>query len=155
MICSILGTLLLVLLVAVCVPLTVPRMAGYQIYAVVSGSMEPAIPTGSLVYIKQTEPESIKEDDVIAFYGTRDAGSIITHRVVGNSVVTGEFITKGDANKTNDMNPVSYDQLIGKVAVSIPHAGILAQLFTSTTGKIAAAGVILASILFHVVASRL
>ncbi|MDE6961989.1 MAG: S26 family signal peptidase, partial [Lachnospiraceae bacterium] len=49
------GTLLLVALVAVCLPLTVPRFFGYHIYSVISGSMEPAIPTGSLVYIKTME----------------------------------------------------------------------------------------------------
>lgn len=153
--CSALGTILLLLVIVVCIPLTVPRMMGYQIYTVVSGSMEPAIPVGSLVYTEQVKPESVKPDEVVAFYGTRDLGAIITHRVVSNSTVTGEFITKGDANKTNDMNPVSYDQLIGRVVLSIPKLGYLAQLFTSMQGKIAAAGVILASILLHVVAGAL
>ena len=51
-----LGTLLLLLLVAACLPLTVPRLFGYQIYAVISGSMEPALPIGSLVYIQGVEP---------------------------------------------------------------------------------------------------
>ena len=65
--CSSLGTLLLVLLIAACVPLTVPRMLGYALYTVVSGSMEPAIPTGSLVYVEHVAPEDIEEGDVIAF----------------------------------------------------------------------------------------
>ena len=47
--------------------------------------MEPAIPTGSLVYIKEMEPKDVQVDDVIAFYGTKDAASIITHRVVERS----------------------------------------------------------------------
>ena len=64
--------------------------------------MEPAIPTGSLVYIKEMEPKDVQVDDVIAFYGTKDAASIITHRVVENRVLMGEFITKGDANATKD-----------------------------------------------------
>ena len=82
--------------------------------------MEPAIPTGSLVYIKEMEPKDVQVDDVIAFYGTKDAASIITHRVVENRVLMGEFITKGDANATKDMNPAPYDNFIGKVAYSIP-----------------------------------
>ena len=45
------GTFLLILLVLSCLPLTLPKLFGYHIYSVVSGSMEPAIPTGSLVYI--------------------------------------------------------------------------------------------------------
>ena len=76
--CSSLGTLLLVLLIAACVPLTVPRMLGYALYTVVSGSMEPAIPTGSLVYVEHVAPEDIEEGDVIAFYDAVDVASVIT-----------------------------------------------------------------------------
>ena len=152
---SITGTILLVALVAVCLPLTVPRFFGYHIYSVISGSMEPAIPTGSLVYIKSMEPEDMQEDDVIAFYGARDQASIITHRVVENRVVMGEFITKGDANQTEDMNPVPYENYIGKVVRSVPEAGKVAELFTSRRGKAAAGGVILAAVFLQVLAALL
>ena len=63
---------LLVLLVVVCVPLTVPRFFGVHIYSVVSGSMEPAIPTGSLIYIAEALPEEIQEEEIIAFYGVKE-----------------------------------------------------------------------------------
>ena len=72
MICSVIGTILLIIVVAACIPLTVPKAMGYQLYTVVSGSMEPAIPVGSLVYIKYVEPKEIVEGDVIAFYGWFD-----------------------------------------------------------------------------------
>jgi len=48
-VCSVLGTLLLIIIVAAYLPITIPRAFGYEIYTVISGSMEPAIPTGSLV----------------------------------------------------------------------------------------------------------
>ena len=149
------GTLLLVALVAVCLPLTVPRFFGYHIYSVRSGSMEPAIPTGSLVYIKTMEPVDMQKDDVIAFYGARDQASIITHRVVENRVVMGEFITKGDANQTEDMNPVPYENYIGKVVRSVPKAGRIAELFTSSKGKAAAGVVILTAVFLQVLAALL
>ena len=144
---------LLLILVLVCIPLTVPRFFGVRIYSVISGSMEPAIPTGSLLYITEAQPEEIEEEEVIAFYGVKDAASIITHRVVENRVVMGEFITKGDANQTQDMNPVPYDNFIGKVACTIPKAGKAAELFTSLEGKVLAAGVIAAAVLLQVVAA--
>ena len=144
---------LLLILVLVCIPLTVPRFFGVRIYSVISGSMEPAIPTGSLLYITEAQPEEIEEEEVIAFYGVKDAASIITHRVIENRVVMGEFITKGDANQTQDMNPVPYDNFIGKVAYTIPKAGKAAELFTSLEGKILAAGVIAAAVLLQVVAA--
>lgn len=144
---------LLLILVLVCIPLTVPRFFGVRIYSVISGSMEPAIPTGSLLYITEAQPEEIEEEEVIAFYGVKDSASIITHRVIENRVVMGEFITKGDANQTQDMNPVPYDNFIGKVAYTIPKAGKAAELFTSMEGKILAAGVIAAAVLLQVVAA--
>ena len=152
---GILSTILLAALVAVCVPLTVPRLFGCHTYSVISGSMEPAIPTGSLVYIKSMEPEEMQTGDVIAFYGARDQASIITHRVVENRVVMGELITKGDANRTEDMNPVPYENVIGSVAYTIPAAGRLAELLTSQTGKAVAGGLILAAVLLQFAASLL
>lgn len=151
--CSTLGTIVLVLLIFVCVPLTVPRMLGYHIYTVVSGSMEPAIPVGSLVYINNMTPEDVQEGDVIAFYGATDGSSIITHRVVTNSTIMSEFITKGDANEENDMNPIPYSHFIGKVVLTVPKMGGLAQTFTSTSGKIAAACMIALAVVLHIIAA--
>lgn len=128
---------------------------GGQIYTVVSGSMEPAIPVGSLVYVEGMEPEDVAVDDVIAFYGGRDANAIITHRVVENRVIMGEFITKGDANQTNDMNPVNYNEFIGKVEWSVPEVGVIAQILTSREGKIAAASMIGLAVVLHIIASLL
>ena len=140
------GILLLLLLAASCLPLTVPRFFGYHIYTVVSGSMEPAIPTGSLVYIREEKPEDIAAEDVIAFYGAADSASIITHRVVENRVVMGEFITKGDGNQAPDRNAVPYSRLIGRVERSIPGAGKIAEIFTSPKGKILAGCAVLAAV---------
>lgn len=149
MICSALGTALLILLIAACIPFTLPRAMGYQPYTVVSGSMEPEIPVGSLVYVGAMEPEDVQIRDVIAFYGGRDSNAIITHRVVDNQVVMGRFITKGDANQTNDMNPVEYKYFIGRVEKVIPNLGVLAQLMTSHDGKIAAGAMIGLAVVLH------
>ena len=65
----------------------------------------------------------------------------------------GEFITKGDANKTEDMNPVPYSNFIGKVVYSIPVLGSIAEALTSTMGKIIAGGVIAAALILEVIAS--
>ena len=152
-ICSALGTVLLVGLVLVCLPITATRLFGYDAYSVVSGSMEPAVATGSVVYVQEAAPEDMKKDDVIAFYGAKDSNAIITHRVVENKVVMGEFITKGDANRTEDMNPVPYSNFIGKVVYSIPVLGRIAEGLTSTVGKIIAGGVIAAALILEGIAS--
>lgn len=148
------GTLLLLVVILLCIPVTVPRLFGYQVYNVISGSMEPAIPTGSLVYVKSVEPGDVEAEDVIAFYSSVDSGAIITHRVVENHKVSGEFITKGDANKENDPLPVEYEELLGKVSLSVPFlGGILATLVT-VYGKIAVGCMIAAAVIFFWIGSR-
>lgn len=66
--CSVVGTLILISVILVCIPVTVPKLMGYEIYDIVSGSMEPEIPVGSAVYVKAAAPEDVKEGDVIAFF---------------------------------------------------------------------------------------
>lgn len=102
---SILGTIgtgMIVIVIALCSLLVLPGLFGFQMYNVITGSMEPSIPVGSLIYVNVTEPEDIKEKDVIAFYSSLEDGGIITHRVVANNVVSGTFNTKGDANDGED-----------------------------------------------------
>lgn len=154
-ICNVVGGLLLIVVILLCIPLTIPRLGGYQIYTVVSGSMEPAIPIGSLVYVHQVEPAEVEEKEVIAFYSSTDSGAIITHRVVKNRVVSGEIVTKGDANDAQDPMPVEYEQVLGKVTLSIPTLGGVLSMFATVQGKIAAGCLIGIALLLHIIAARL
>ena len=151
--CSALGTVLLIVLILACIPFTLPKVLGYQAYTVISGSMEPSIPVGSLVYVKGVEPEVVESNAVIAFYGGHDADVIVTHRVVENQVSNRTFVTKGDANATKDMNPVSYVQFIGCVELSVPYVGMVAQFLTDLNGKIAAGSLIVLAVVLHMLAA--
>ena len=153
--CTVTGGLLLTVVILLCVPLTVPRLFGCQIYNVVSGSMEPAIPMGSIVYVRQTEAKEVKTNEVIAFYSATDSGALITHRVVQNRIVSGEFITKGDANEKEDLMPVDYDQLAGKVIYSVPVLGSLLSIVVLPAGKAAVACLIVAAVLLQILAEKL
>lgn len=130
--CNITGTLILLAVILFCLPITAAKIRGYEVYNVVSGSMEPAIPVGSVLYVEKTEPAEVAEGDVIAF---RSAGTVIAHRVLRNRVVEGEFVTKGDANQEEDMNPVQYQDLVGRVSSHYPVMGHLLFLYTSNVGK--------------------
>ena len=131
--CNVFGVLILLSVILLCIPVTVPRWMGYEIYNVVSGSMEPEIPVGSAIYVHAEAPEQIAEGDIIAF---QSGDSVIAHRVVRNQTVEGSFTTKGDANADQDMNPVSYDELIGRVTFHIPMLGEFMTILTGTVGKI-------------------
>lgn len=135
--CSALSVLLLAAVVGICIPMTVPRLFGYEAYTVVSGSMEPAIPVGSAIYLEAAVPETVNAGDVIAFYKGR---GVVTHRVMENRTVSGEFITKGDANEENDMEPVPYAAMIGRMAVSIPFLGTVMAVCSGSMGKAYLAG---------------
>ena len=131
--CNITGTLILLSVIIFCLPVTAARIRGHEVYNVVSGSMEPAILVGSVLFVEPVKPESVEEGDVIAF---RSEGSVISHRVVRNRVVEGEFVTRGDANREEDMNPVKYQDLVGKVKCHYPMMGHLLFLYTSGVGKV-------------------
>ena len=92
----------------------VPNLIGYKSFAVISGSMEPNIPVGSIVYAKEIDYKDLKVDDVITYQLGSD--TIVTHRIKEINDKEKTVVTKGDANETIDSSPVNYKQIIGKVA---------------------------------------
>ena len=131
--CRILGTIIIAVVIGMCLPLTAPRFAGYEIYNVVSGSMEPEIPVGSVLYVQPVDPATVEEGAIIAF---QSEDGVIAHRVQTNRTSLGEFVTKGDANDVEDLAPVPYDAMIGEVVLHLPFLGQLMSLYASTIGKV-------------------
>lgn len=150
--CSALSILLLVTVVGLCIPMIVPRLFGYEVYTVVSGSMEPAIPVGSAIYLQAVAPETVTVGDVIAFYRGR---GVVTHRVVENRTVSGEFITKGDANEENDMEPVPYSAVLGRMAGSVPVLGTVMAVCSGTMGKAYLAGGVAGALFLQLLAAMM
>lgn len=112
---------------------------GFNFYVVMSGSMEPEIHMGSVVGIK--EQEQYKKDDIVTVRMPYTQNETYTHRIIevrepeeSNENTT--FITKGDANETADGDPVSQDQILGKVFVSIPLIGYLVSFAKKPMGFI-------------------
>ena len=100
----------------------VPRVLGYSVFQVMTGSMEPALPEGALLVVRETPPEEIQPGDVISFFSADPAlgGAVNTHRVVRVEKEDGKrlFITKGDANYIEDSFPVEESLLVGKTVFS-------------------------------------
>ena len=151
---SITGTVLIAAVIVLCSMLVLPGIFGFHMYHVLSGSMEPAIPVGSLLYVKDVPPEDVDGEDIIAFYSSLEDGGIITHRVVENHVVSGTFQTKGDANDGEDPTPVPYANYIGEVVRTIPYMGKLLTVMTSFYGKIAAACVVALGVFLNFIGKR-
>lgn len=103
----------------------VPRIMGLEPYAVVSGSMSPAIPVGAMVYVRPCEAAYLEPGAAAAFFDR--SGNVVVHRVVSNDAETGEIVTKGDANDMPDPVPVPYIHVIGAVTGHVPFLGFPAM----------------------------
>ena len=132
---SLIGTLIIVLTIILCLCLIVPRVAGMGAYVVVSGSMEPAIPVGSMVFSAETDPQALEPGDIIVFNNAGPGSVPVTHRVVENNAAAGEIVTKGDANEHEDIRPVPYVNVLGKVTLHIPYLGRAVSPLSTAMGK--------------------
>ena len=104
----------------------VPRLAGATPYTVLTGSMRPDLPPGTLVVVRSAPAESIHVGDVITYQLESGKPTVVTHRVIAvGATVTGEpvFTTRGDANDVADEAPVRPVQVKGRLWYSVPYLG--------------------------------
>ena len=126
--------------------LVVSYMVGIRELVVVSGSMEPYIKTGSLCIVNtRASISDIDEGDIVT-YSLLD--SYITHRAV--EVSFNGIITKGDANRVNDIGFVTEDNFQGKVIGHIPYLGYV--LFFIKKHIFSIAGIIIAAFTYKEIA---
>lgn len=129
---NIFTTVIVVLVVIFAVLLIGVRLFGVQVYSVISGSMEPEYPVGSLIYVKEVDPSEIEVNDVITYVLPSETPS--THRVVRIDEENQLFYTKGDANETEDGAPVHFKNLIGTPVFKIPYLGYVAYYIQHPPG---------------------
>ena len=115
-------------------------IAGIQSFVVLTGSMQPAIPAGSIVYTRKTrlsarQAQNYEKGDVITF---RHGNVIVTHRIYAKIAKVNEknakevfYQTKGDANKTVDQGLTAQKDILGKSIFYVPFIGRLV-LFLKT-----------------------
>ncbi|MEE0740712.1 MAG: signal peptidase I [Emergencia sp.] len=134
---NIITNIIVVLAVVLAIALVGVRLIGFQVYTVLSGSMEPTYHVGSLIYVQKVEYKELQAGDVITFM--LDEDTIATHRIV--EVIPDEtdssvlrFRTKGDANATEDGSLVHYKNVIGTPVFSIPKLGYLANFIQHPPG---------------------
>ncbi|TCL49173.1 signal peptidase I, partial [Allofournierella massiliensis] len=131
---SAVATVLLLAVMAVALPFSLPKLFGYQIYNVLTQSMEPAMPVGSAIYVKRCDPQALRQGEIITYRLSEATGLVETHRVVENDTQAKQLITQGDANALPDVDPVSYERVVGKVVVCIPVLGTVSEMLHSGPG---------------------
>lgn len=130
---NIVSAVLVVVIVLCAVFLMGARVLGYQVFTVISGSMEPTYSVGDLIYVKKTDPGTIKVGDPITFV-LNESLVVATHRVVEVDAENQHFYTKGDANEVADQSPVHYNNVIGVPTFSIPKLGYVSDFIQHPPG---------------------
>jgi signal peptidase len=104
-----------------------PRATHGAALTVLSGSMTPHLPVGSVVLIRPVDPGTLHVGDVATYQKEPGKAEYITHRIVGinTSTTPTTFTFKGDANRGPDINPVPATAIRGKVWFSVPYLGTI------------------------------
>lgn len=119
------ATLILVLAIAV-VTIVLPALVGGRALTVLTQSMEPGLPPGTLVVVTPTAPADVRIGEVLTYQIESGRPDVVSHRVVSkasNSDGTVSFITKGDNNDAVDPDPVREVQVVGTIWYSVPLLG--------------------------------
>lgn len=111
---------------------TVPMPFGVGAAVVLSGSMEPELSVGDLLIVVSCDSYELR--DVIVY---QDGQTAITHRIV--SISDNGIVTRGDANNVDD-DPITFEQIKGKVAFSIPFVGYLVNMIKTPLGTVVILG---------------
>lgn len=134
---SVLSTLVLAVTILLCLMVMFQvftkgyvQIGGMSLFRIVTGSMEPELPVGTLVMCNKTDINEIEVNDIVCFRSLDEKiyGEIVTHRVVGITVADGGetmLVTQGDANLSADTQYVTYRNLIGKVNYYSKESGIV------------------------------
>ena len=140
----------LVVLLAACV--FIPMLFGAKLYTVRTGSMHPAYPVGTIVFVVPVDAEELEAGDVVTYHVT--GGAVVTHRVVDNDRQGRRLRTKGDNNNTEDQAPVLYGDVIGRVKFGIPEVGKFFLFLGTRSGQIKA-GIIIGAVIVIILICKL
>jgi len=143
---------LLSLIVMVAVVLGLYFLTGLRPCAVVSGSMEPTIPTWSLCLVNTKTPyEDVEEDDIVVYIRGSD-GKRIIHRAI--ELTDDGFVMQGDNNAVEDPELVTEDNYYGRYLFHVPYLGKLPMLIRTPVGIAVCAGVFIVLLILTLVDDR-
>lgn len=120
-----------------------PRFLPYQVCSVLSGSMEPTLPVGSIVFLVKTDGNQLKVGDIITFNHPLHPNQLVTHRIyqVKQGPNGPAFVTKGDANNTPDSWVVNGSGTGWHEVFSIPYLGYILGAMSSPLAQLFILGI--------------
>lgn len=108
----------------------VPKATGSTPLTVLTSSMEPTFPPGTLLVVRPVDTDRVEPGDVLTYQLESGEAAVVTHRVVqvvSSSDGTRAFVMQGDANDAADAEAVMPVQVRGAVWYSLPLVGWAAQ----------------------------
>lgn len=156
---SVVSTIVLVALLVLVVAFAGVRLVGLTPYAVLSGSMEPLYPVGSLIYVQKADPATIRPGDSVTF--ERDNGIVATHQAYEVDLAAQQIRTQGIANINTDgsvmrdAEPVPFSSVIGVPVACVPLLGYVNAFVTSPTGTFVVVAGAVVAIALSIVADRI
>lgn len=148
----ILGWLVILAFTAVIVvTVLVPRIGGATPYTILTGSMRPHMPPGTLAVIQPVPIDQIGVGTVITYQLESGEPTVVTHRVVSDGINgKGErvFRTQGDANNAVDAKPVLPVQIKGRLWYAVPYLGYVNSFITGKERQITMAVVVSGLLLY-------
>lgn len=110
--------------------IVIPATSGATPMTILTNSMAPTYPPGTLVVVKPIDADLIRIGDAITYQLKSGEPEVVTHRVVAISSTDGEtsFTTKGDNNDVADSMPVKPVQIRGTVWYAVPYIGYVNTL---------------------------
>ena len=149
------GMVIMILLIVVVLPLTLPKLFGFKLFHILSSSMESALPVHSVIYVQSCDPKLIQPGDIITFRFESGTDLVETHRVVSVDTDDMHIVTKGDLNSANDQTRVQFDSVVGKVTFHLPLLGLFSRFIHSPEGIAACIAIFAAVLLMWLIADRL
>jgi signal peptidase len=121
-----LAGLYLIALAALLAATLLPLVIGWRPYLITSDSMQPQVPSGSVVLADRDGALSIAVGDVVVVHDPAHPGTLLAHRVAAVRA-DGSLLTKGDANAAAGSTPVPSTAVIGRVRATVPLLGTVAR----------------------------
>ena len=113
---------------------------GYKMYVVLSDSMSATdFKAGDLIFVKETDPQTLKEGDIIAYVSqdSENYGVTVTHKI--RRATTDEegnpgFITYGTTTGIDDPKVVTWQHILGQYRKKLPGVGTFFSYLKTVPG---------------------
>lgn len=133
--------ILLIVLAVIALSMIIPKILGYDGYAVAKKNMEPTIQAGAMVFDKEVDPADLKVGDIVTYEVSDD--ELLTQRITVIDAEGKKVTTMGEADETQQVSTVSFEKILGKYKFHIPFLGYFFIFAQSPVGIAVICGLII------------